>query len=254
MGEFKPTAPAKDLVKPNYQLTKLYGEAFPALSSKVLYKVAGASDLAKSKATNLLGGGFKVKQQPQENAKINYTGVQTIELSEGDALSYLGTPIFFQMKLGKGNYNVLDNGKVVQKNFPNDLILPATATAEINRAKVRTSTKINGQAGTVKEFWSFGDWDIMIRGLVLTEGNTHQGQNGKIFPDPELRNIAEWEEIADSIEVTGVLFDIFKIKRLCIDKLQVGQVVGSPNAIPFVMNCVSDEAAEFSIVNNIIQQ
>lgn len=253
--QFQPVKnPVNQSVKPNYQLTKLYGEAFPVLSHAVLFRIEGAKDLVKSEATKMLGMGYKVKPDKSAPVKIDYTGIQTIEVDEGDATSYLGTPIFFQVKFGKGTYNVLDNGKVKEKSFANDFTLPATSTVEINRAKKRTDTEINGQAGTVKELWGFSDWNITIRGLVLTEGKQYEGRNSSVFPSKELNDLAKWEEIADSIEVSGVLFDIFKIKRICINNLQIGQVVGSPNAIPFIMTCSSDEAAEFSIVNNVIQQ
>jgi hypothetical protein len=235
--------------KLKYNIGKLYADAFPSLASQALFKLEGVNDLAKEKITDKIGYGFKIPQEEQKNLNLDWNGVKSIQVSEANAFSYLGTPIFHQIRLKAGNYYILENGNAVLKNFPADLILPATTTVDINRAKVIAKTQINGNSGTVKEVWGFSDWEITVRGMIITEGE-NEGNNANIFPEKEINSIYEYENITDSIEVSGGMFGILKIKRLCIEKITFSQVTGMPNIIPFQMNCTSDEAAEIIFKNN----
>jgi hypothetical protein len=250
--EYKPilseeSEPSKSKLR--YNIGKLYADAFPSLASQALFKLEGVKDLAKDKITEKIGYGFKIPQEEQKALNLDWTGVKNVQVSEANAFSYLGTPIFHQIKLKAGNYYIIENGKAVLKNFPTDLILPATTTVDINRTKVIAKTQINGNTGTVKEMWGFSDWEVTVRGIIITEGE-NEGNNANIFPEKEITSIMEYENIADSIEVSGGMFGILKIKRLCIEKVTLSQVTGMPNIIPFQFNCTSDEAEEIIFKNN----
>lgn len=247
---FKPVTENKtpsEILK--FQIGKLYGEAFPSLANQALFKIEGAKDLVKQEVTDKIGYGFKIPTESAPATKIDWSGVQVADIDEGNVLSYLGLPVFQTIKLLAGSYYVLNNGIATLKEFPNDLVLPLTSTAQFVRSKVIAKTLINGGDGTVKEMWAFTDWEVTIRGLIMTEGD-HQGNNSRIFPATEASKIMEYENITDSVEVSGLMFNLLKIKRIAIEKVDVSQVVGKPNIIPFQMNCSSDQPIEFIIKNN----
>ncbi len=230
----------------NYHLNDLYRQAFPDLASKPLALLEGVRDLAVARLDTALGDGYHVPTETRPAPKLDYTGIEGKVIVQGDELSYLGTPIFQPITFLGGVYKQLgtgaQQGQVVRASY-NGWTLPATATAEFKRGKQITKTSPNGASGSVKELWAFGDWDITIRGLLL------DGQPG-FFPAGQLRALLSWEKVADSIEVDGEMFGYLGIKRLVIEDFNLGKVAGMPNAIPFQMQCVSDEDLILSIKNN----
>ncbi len=84
---------------------------------------------------------------------------------------------------------------------------------------------------------------MTIRGLLLVEsaGGAHA------FPEDELRELLRWERLADSVEVSGELFELLGIKRVCIEKINLGRIANMPNLLPFQLQCCSDESLEIAL-------
>ena len=228
-------------------LEKLYFEAFPAQASKGLYKIEGLQDLAKNKLSSALGWGYKVPSL--ENTKVTalkYTIDGVLEKSEGELLSYLGTPIFQPIIFKAGGYFTLKDGEAVLENFSTDYMLPATCTAEFSRSKKIIKTDISGFEGSVKECFAISDWDIQIRGLILSTSSG--GNNHHVYPENELLELAKYERLVDSIEVAGGMFNLLGIKRIVIESATFGKTQGMENVIPFSFKCISDVALELEVV------
>ena len=236
-----------------YNLGSLFGQAFPSVADKALFKLEGLKDVARNTASNLYNG-FKIPEE-QNKADINFTDIKILEINEDDFIpieSYLGTPIFQPIIIVQDNYKFLDNGKVSTRKVES-FRMPATTTVEFNRSKIIAKTAINGVQGTVKEMWGFSDWEITIRGLIISEARLN-GQNHLVYPEDEFNNIKQLETIADSVRVSGGLFNTLDIKRICIERCNFGKIIGMPNVIPFQLSCTSDEALEIIINNNQIQK
>lgn len=182
----------------------------------------------------------EINRQQQPSA-INYTGITVIEsASEATRLSYLGTPILFPLKFTGATYNVYSpTGEMTTKALA-DFELPATTLVTFRRAKVISKTKALAAKGTVKELYGFSDWSIDIQGLCLNDPSHPQAKEAAA----QLERLLEWEQVADSIEVTGLPFQVRDIYRLAIEEIDTPQVKGKPNVLPFYLRCSSDEPLE----------
>jgi hypothetical protein len=235
----------------SFNVQSLYRSAFPDLASKALVRADGARDLGLRQLDAALGDGFRPGYGGQRSElALDFEGIDTKLIVQGDAMSYLGTPIFQPITFLGGVYQQLGTGpqagQVVDAPYVG-WALPATTTAEFARAKEITKSRPSTATGTTKEMWAFDDWDITIRGLIL------DGQPN-YFPQAVLRELLSWEKIVDSIDVSGDMFTYLGIKRLIIEKVSIGKVAGSPNVVPFQLSCASDEPLELSILSNSIGQ
>lgn len=235
----------------HFNIDSLYRLAFPDLASKVLTRVDGARDLAVRKLDEkVLGQGVQIDTSSKRpEPKLDFKGIKTQLIIQGDEFSDYGTPIFQPITFLGGVYQVLGTGTAAGQVVDDEYAgwrLPATATAEFKRSKEITKSKPSTANGTTKELWAFSDWSITIRGLILDSQPNY-------FPEGQLRQLLRWERIVDAIDVAGDMFTYLGIHRLVIEDLSVGRVAGSPNVIPFQMQCVSDEPLELSILTNAIQ-
>jgi hypothetical protein len=234
-----------------YHIDSLYRLAFPDLASKVLTRLDGARDVALRKLDEkVLGNGFQVGADVNRpEPKLNFSGIKAVHLVQGEEFSDYGTPIFQPVTFLGGVYQVLgtgaEQGQVVDDNYVG-WRLPATTLAEFKRSKEITKSRPSTANGTTKESVSLSDWNITIRGLILDSQPNY-------FPEGQLRQLLRWERVADSIDVAGDMFTYLGIRRLVIEDLSIGRVAGSPNVIPFQMQCVSDNDKEQDIDWNSLQ-
>ena len=229
-----------------YNIDSLYRQAFPDLASKVLVRLEGGRDLALREADSALGNGFRPLAETDgvQPAQLDFSGINTSFRVQGDALSDLGTPIFHPIAFEGGQYQVYGTGAKQGQMVDDDFVgwdLPATTTAEFNRAKEVLKSSPGGGYGTVKEHMNLEDWEITIRGLIIDK-------QPNFFPEGQLRQLLRWEKIVDSIGVVGEMFTYLRIQRLIIESIHLGRIAGSPNVIPFQLNCISDESKETFLV------
>ncbi|KQC30176.1 DUF6046 domain-containing protein [Flagellimonas eckloniae] len=176
--------------------------------------------------------------------KASYKGVNIIEdVQEASRLSYMGTPIMFPIKFRGDNYRFYDSsGDVIE--FPvKDFELPAATLVNFRRAKIMATTNALANNGTVKEMYGFDDWTIDIRGLCLRDPS-HPTAKTAI---EQHRRLVEFENIIESIAVTGDLFLDKDIHHLVIKEVDFKQVQGKPGVIPFYLRCVSDQSIELNL-------
>lgn len=144
--------------------------------------------------------------QKQQTDKIDFSGIQTLpEYYTQEATSWMGTPIIFQGKFDGGTYfKYLEDGRLDTVQMAEFTLPPATMFA-FRRAKNVTRTNVLGASGTVKEIYGFDDWIIDVRGLALDEPNRSAQE--------QINELLKWEQLADSINLSGELFNshgIFK--------------------------------------------
>ena len=176
---------------------------------------------------------------PRQNGKVVFTGVKVKPEKEAQRMSWLGTPILFPVKFKKGTYNTFtSNGELKQIRL-SDFYLPPATLVDFKRAKNVTKTNVLGDTGTVKEIFGFDDWKIRIKGLCLNEPNSTAYQ--------QIQELLQWEQISDNISVSGQLFTDKEINSIVIESIEIPQVQGKPNVIPFTINAVSDQILELTI-------
>ncbi len=186
-----------------------------------------------------------VAQQAEEaNPAITFGGVQVVRDEDVYATSSIGTPILLPITLRGGEYKrYSEQGRVVDTRI-GDLRLPITSVVEMSVAKNITKTQVSAAGASVKEVYSFGDWDIRISGIIIDEG-THP-QRANTVEAMEARML-EFDVLADSIGVEAELFNRRGIDRLVIRSLNFQQVPGKPRMIAYQMQCDSDAPIELLI-------
>lgn len=183
---------------------------------------------------------YKIDEAEATSPLLNFSGIQAVE-KEQLKQSWLGTPIAFSFGFKGGRYQVYENGEIVEKEMA-DFQLPLSTMVDLSRAKRITTTPTVGGNGTVKEMYSFDDWNVRIRGICLNDPQHPQAITAR-----EQRNIiAQWEQLADTIQLIedDNLFTDLGIYALVIKSISFPQVQGKQNFLPFEIQCSSDEPLE----------
>jgi len=173
---------------------------------------------------------------------FDYSGVKLINSTqEAYQLSSLGTPIIFPITFKAGAYNVFSTTGEIVKRQMGDFRLPIAAIADFRRSKIVGKTRAVSGNSTVKETYGFDDWKIQIKGFCITDEAQPQSKFSAMDQEEEL---LYWEELADSIEVQGELFEIRGIYNIVIEDVSMPYVRGNKGLRPFVITAVSDTPAE----------
>jgi hypothetical protein len=208
----------------NYNIAQLFDIAF-GIKSIGVYDVGQVN--AKPTDVNFNYSGLEIVKDPHEAARM----------------SHLGTPIILPITLKGKKYQIFNElGDVVLKQFE-DFEMPTATLVSMRRAKISTRTKARAAKGTVKEMYGFDDWRIDIRGFCLADPS-HPTSKTAYYQ--KLR-LYEYDNIVDSIQVLGELFNDIDISNITIDELNFNQLKGKPGVIPFYMRCSSDEPLELIV-------
>lgn len=167
-------------------------------------------------------------------ASLSYTDVEVLpDFYKQDSTSWMGTPIMFAASfLGRSYKRYSPNGEIEIVQMA-DLQLPPATMFSFRRAHNITRTNLLGANGTVKEIFGFDDWVIDVRGICLDEPTISAHQ--------QLEELLKWEELADSIDISGSLFEQRKISRVAIADWSDNLQQGSSGIIPFQFQLYSDE-------------
>lgn len=156
-----------------------------------------------------------------------------------DSKSWMGTPIMFELVFvgDENKYKKFSlNGEIKEVSLAN-YILPAATMFQFRRAKNITRTNVLGSNGTVKEIFGFDDWVIDVKGLCLDEPNRSAIS--------QLEELLKWEQLADSISVSGKICGMMDIYSININEFSHNIVQGSNGSvIAYEMQLFSDDPAE----------
>lgn len=203
------------------------------------YNIAQLFDLAFG-IRSIAAYNINTNQTPT-GTNFDYSGIPVANnVHEASRMSHLGTPILGSMLFKGKDYQIFNElGDVVLKSFA-DFELPSATLVNFRRGKIITKTKALAANGTVKEMFGFDDWSIDIRGLCLPDPSH---PTAKTAEEQKLQ-LLSYEGIADAIQVIGQLFDNHKIYNITIDEIDINQLKGKPDVIPFYLKCSSDEPLE----------
>ena len=145
--------------------------------------------------------------------------------------SYLGTPIYDQLRFSKDFNPELE---LSEDLVINDVLFTCRRPKNIVR------TKVQGRDGDVNEFISNADWEITINGMLVSEDQLVQPKEDLIT----LRNIINYE---GSIALVSDYLQSIDVDTIVIDSADINQVPGTRNVLPFVLQCRSEDAIELQI-------
>lgn len=148
---------------------------------------------------------------------------------------YLGTPVFSRVEIEEVRYinpkNVNQTIRIPGMSFDNALI-------EVQQSKEIVNTVVQGLNGSVKEYITDNDYDVVIKGII-------SGQNPNQYPKQEVENLISILKSPTSIAVNNTRFlQLFSIFNLVVWTYSLPQVEGLSNIQPFEIRCLSDTPIE----------
>ncbi|MBT1702961.1 DUF6046 domain-containing protein [Chryseosolibacter indicus] len=111
------------------------------------------------------------------------------------------------------------------------------ATVSIEGSNNWIETPLNGRAGTVKELYNTGDYNISVKGFLIDEAN-------RLWPEDQINYLRHIKESGVAVSFNNALTDIFLIdigNLVVVKKLTLHEVTGGRIHVrPFTMELVSD--------------
>lgn len=102
------------------------------------------------------------------------------------------------------------------------VINDATVSVSIKKEIVKTS--LVGLDGTIKEYINTGDWEIKVSvGIVAV----NDGQIVDEYPEDGIREVKEFLDVNEAIEITSTFLDIFDVNRVVITEYSLKQETAS---------------------------
>lgn len=208
---------------------KLPGKYAPVIDPEIILKGFGLQSL-KAKY-------YKARineEEPDEN--------------DPNLTSYLGTPVFANLVFIPGEYKDKRGDQVVYGQiFANDDInenfIVNTVLIDVSQQKQIIKTNIQGVAGTVKEYISKGDYQITIRGALVSESSLK-------YPEQEVAQLKEYLEAETAIGIASrFLNDVFDVQTIVVESFSFPQLEGTQNVQLFEVSAVSDDPIELTVLN-----
>lgn len=149
--------------------------------------------------------------------------------------------IGYDKKGGLFGNPIWDTVTLISPNYTNDegVTIPSTkmtfdiALIEIINDRNIVKTRVAGRNGTIKEYMSDGDYDIVIKGSLVNEvANTP--------PVDLLTRFSSFTSCPETLEVESNLLSYFNCFYLVIEKPRLKQREGMRNIFDFELQCVSD--------------
>lgn len=155
--------------------------------------------------------------------------------AERKEMSDLGQPFYGSDAYGREHFlPVFINGK----------LLPF-AVISINTKKTIVTTPMVERGGSVHEIVSIDDFDINIKGILISDEN--------VFPEKDIADLHKLFEVNTSVELRSALTDIFlkggnldndtlsdQLHQVVIKNINYPAVAGIEQAKPFEIVCESD--------------
>lgn len=186
-------------------------------------------------AKNILKGAGLAYLKPKffnidlETVQIENETYQLITQVGYDKIGMLGLPVWDTVTLIAEPYTT-DDGLVI--TTPTGLNLEI-ALIEISNDRNIVKTKIAGANGTIKEYMSDGDFNINIKGSLVSKYSN-------MPPIDELNTLNIIIKHPEALTVRSNFLDYFDIQKLVIEKPVVKQREGMRNVVDFELQCVSD--------------
>jgi hypothetical protein len=146
---------------------------------------------------------------------------------DSERLSYLGTPVFCDVEIERGD------GR--------EAFRIETCLIDVSQTKNIVTTVVQGRNGTVKEYISDGDYEVQIRGALVTDN---------YYPREEVRDLHELLKRSELLTVVSDYLLLFDIKELVVTSYSFKQQEGYQNVQLFEINAISDDSKYRLILND----
>jgi len=190
--------------------------------AKLILKSAGLA-LLKPKL-------FSIDQRKASKEAETYERIDLIGYDKKGGM--FGLPIWDTVTLISPNYT--DNKG---NNVPSQSLTLDIALIEVNNDRNIVRTAVAGRNGTVKEYMSDGDYEVNIKGMLVSEYSN--------LPPAEL--LKAWRFITtcpEAVSIESNFLDYMEIFTVVINRPNIKQIEGTRNAVSFELDCYSDTPFE----------
>tara|TARA_R110000796_G_scaffold55294_2_gene128850 strand:- start:3948 stop:4589 length:642 start_codon:yes stop_codon:yes gene_type:complete len=162
--------------------------------------------------------------------------------------SYLGTPVFADLVFIPGEYKdktgeSIQYGQILKNDAQGENFVINTVLIDVSQQKQIIKTNIQGVAGTVKEYISKGDYQLIIRGALVSGSSV-------LYPTDQVQQLKEYLEAEVSLGVASrFLDDIFDVQNIVIESYNFPQREGYQDQQLFEISAISDEPIELTVLN-----
>jgi hypothetical protein len=170
------------------------------------------------------------------------------EIEQSDETSYLSllnTPVYSPLEFKKVSGTSYDNSRGVNgQQGESEVILKIdTVLFNISQTKNIVKTSIQGRDFTIKEFISDGDFNISIKGAIMS-------QFPLVFPLEDVNKFIELMRLKKQLPVACDFLAHFSIDSIVVDSWSIAQRMGSRNEVPFSIEAVNEPAEELILNKN----
>lgn len=173
---------------------------------------------------------FSIDQRKASKEAETYERIDLIGYDKKGGL--FGLPIWDTVTLISPNYT--DNKG---NNVPSQSLTLDIALIEVNNDRNIVRTAVAGRNGTVKEYMSDGDYEVNIKGMLVSEYSN--------LPPAEL--LKAWRFITtcpEAVDIESNFLDYMEIYTVVINRPNIKQIEGARNAVSFELDCYSDTPFE----------
>jgi len=149
----------------------------------------------------------------------------TYQRNDHELTSALGSPLFMPVWL-------------------NDYQLPNEPIISLRLSKKIVKTEIAGLDGTVKERISNGDYQIVIKGIIVNE-------NTDDYPEEEVRNLRKIIESNDAVKIKCRLTSLFNITDMAIEDFDIPGEPGAMSYQAYTISGSSDRPIELILNDGV---
>jgi hypothetical protein len=140
------------------------------------------------------------------------------DLLNSTAMSLFGRPVFSDVQLTAGNYDII--------------LIRVLLSVELVNTIVKTP--LQGRPGTIKEYVTAEDYAVMMSGSIQTNDPDK-------YPVNDVRDMIRLLKEQDTIDVVSEYLSLFDIHKLVVDRALFRQEEGTQNVQKFEINFLSDE-------------
>lgn len=115
----------------------------------------------------------------------------------------------------------------------------------VHQPKNIIKTHLAGADGTVKEYIGLGDYQISLRGQLVSNRKD-------VRPDEDLHQLLQWLDYPDAFDVVSSFLTKFGIRRVVVESYNIAQNEGMRNVVPFRIEMVDDRGEELIIEEDVV--
>lgn len=152
---------------------------------------------------------------------------ENIDVEVGKSL--LGNPVYSNLIFAADPDTVENQDLVI-----NDVLL------EVYQPKNIVVTQVAGRPGTIKEYISDGDFEINVRGRIVSN-------QPNVYPIEDVTALKNLLNLNKTITISSNFLNVFEISTVVVTEYSFGEIEGVRNIQPFFIRLISDTPIEIAV-------